>query len=239
MKTSLIAAFAGGAMMVLTIPSISLAANNNNNYAPPPSGVNAETGTAPMAAAVPTKVTPNYLINAASRINQEEEHMMGLAHNKAGSNQALKSMATMINDDHKANQNALKALAREENVNLNNNNNSNNNPTYNRLKNLKGAAFNEAFLNSQIMDHEKALRIFEDAKNQPESRAMRVYIGQTIPMLRAHLEMARNMKNDMLAMGSPENPANNKNNNGNSNEGNAGGGNGAYANNGGGNGAGR
>lgn len=175
-----------------------------------------------MGAAVPTKVTPNYLLNAANRINQEEEHMMGLAHNKAGSNQALMSMATTITDDHKANESALKALARKENVNLNNNN-DNNNPTYNRLKNLKGAAFNEAFLNSQIKDHEKALRMFEDARNQPQSRAMRVYIGQTIPILRAHLEMARNLKNDMLAMGSPENPANNKNDNGNSNEANAGG----------------
>lgn len=197
MKTGLIAAFAGGAMMVLTVPSLSVAQSMN--------------GTPP-----PAKITPDFLLNRANRMNQEEEHMMGLARDKAGSNQALKTLAATINDDHKANESALEALARQENVKLQNNN-SGDNATYNRLNNLNGAAFNEAFLNSQIKDHEQALRLFKEAQRQPQSRAMNTYISQTIPVLRAHLQMSRNLKEDMLAMGSPENPANNKQNNGNGN----------------------
>jgi putative membrane protein len=191
MKTPLIAAFAGGALMLMTVPSLSMAQAMNE-------------------LATPAKLTPDSLLNRANQMNQEEENMMRLAQNKAGDNQALKTMATTITEDHKANQQALEALAKQENVNLKNN--DNNSPAYNRLKNLKGAAFNQAFLNDQIRDHERALKLFEEARNQAQKREIKVYIDETIPILRSHLQMAKNMKNDMMAMGSPENPTNNKQN---------------------------
>jgi predicted outer membrane protein len=204
MKTRLIAAFASGALMVLTVPSLSMAQSMSES-------------------AMPSKITPDFLLNRANQMNKEEQNMMSLAQSKVGDNQALKTMATTITDDHKANQQALEALAKQENVNLQNNG-GNNSPAYNRLKNLKGAAFNQAFLNAQIRDHEQALRLFEDARDQPENRDMMVYIGQTIPILRAHLQMAKNLKNDMMAMGSSENPTNNKQSNGNGNNANNNGG---------------
>jgi putative membrane protein len=181
-------------MMVLSAPSLSLAQSMSGP-------------------AAPANLTPDFVLNRANQMNQEEQNMMSLAQNKAGDNQALKTMAVTISADHKANQQALEALAKQENVDLKNT--ENNSPAYNRLKNLNGAAFNQAFLNDQIRDHEQALRLFQDARNQAQSRGMRVYLGQTIPILRAHLQMAKNMKNDMASLGSPENPANNKQNNNN------------------------
>jgi len=62
-----------------------------------------------------------------------------------------------------------------------------------------------------IRDHEKALAAFRRARSEFSSDPqVLVYIDQTIPVLEAHLKMAQNLHNDDKAMGSHENPANNK-----------------------------
>ena len=192
MKTRLIAAFAGGALMILSVPSLAPAASGDSSAS-----------------------SINSFLNRAHQMNQEEEDMANMLNSKAGDNQALMTMATTVKSDHEANDAAVKALAKQENVDLQSYHP--NKAVKDRLDNLNGAAFNEAFLNDQIRDHERALRFFKEAKDQPQSRGIETYIGQTIPVLRAHLEMAKNLKHEMVAMGSPENPANNKHNNGNSN----------------------
>ena len=79
------------------------------------------------------------------------------------------------------------------------------------LDNLDGGAFNEAFLKSEIADHEKAIALFEHARSafagDPD---MELYIGQTIPIMQAHLEMAKGIQRH-LSESSPQSPADNKN----------------------------
>jgi len=185
MKTGLIAAFAGGALMILTVPAL----------APAASGDSAASGASSF-------------LNRAHQMNEEEEDMASMLNSKAGDNQALMTMATTIKDDHEANDSAVKALAKQENVDLRSYHP--NKALKDRLDNLNGAAFNQAFLDSQLKDHRRALHEFEQAKSQPQSRDMKVYIDQTIPVLRSHMQMVENMRHDMMTEGSPENPANNK-----------------------------
>jgi predicted outer membrane protein len=55
--------------------------------------------------------------------------------------------------------------------------------------NLKGAQFNETFLNMDIRDHQKALAAFRRARSEFSSDPqIRVYVDQTIPVLEAHFE---------------------------------------------------
>lgn len=236
MKKGLIAVFAGGAMMVMTVPSISMA---NNNYVPPPSGVNSyapgehaapavrvapaggaygewtyrEGAVSAYGTAIPAKITPDYLLNEVNQFDQREENLMGVVHGRSNANQPLKTLATTIRHDLNANQHAIHTLAHQYNINVQGHNG--NGARHNDLNNLHGAAFNDAFINSQIRRDEQELRLLHDARDQPQSRDMRVFIGQTVPVLQAHLLMARNLKNDMLTMATPENPANNHVNNGN------------------------
>jgi putative membrane protein len=173
------------------------------------------------------------LLQRANDINQEEQNMAGMLKDKAGDNQALKTFAATLRDDHRANENALQTLANQENVNLNNNNNNSNQALKNRLDNLNGGAFNAAFLNNEIREHRMALSEFEQARNQNLSPDMRVYIDQTIPVLRAHLEMAEALKRDMRMLPSHTSQANNSANSNNNDNGNGDGSSGNESNSGG------
>jgi putative membrane protein len=158
------------------------------------------------------------LLNSASRINHEEENMASELKNKAGDNQALVTLATTINEDHQANESAVKALANQKNINLNSDHQDN--AAKDTLSNLKGAEFNRKFLTMEIRDHQKALAMFRHARtefaNDPD---VRVYIDQTIPVLEAHLKMAENLHRDDQMLGSRENPTNNNHNNNNARNG--------------------
>lgn len=206
MNKRLIAAFAGFAMMC-TVPTFALAhASDNGNHAnsirSATDDANAENTNAPRGIAG--------LLQRANDINQQEQSMASMLQSKAGDNQALKTFATTLREDHRANESALETLASQQNVKLDNR--DTNKDLRDRLDNLNGGAFNAAFLNNEISEHRMALREFEQARNQEISPDMRVYIDQTIPVIRAHLEMAEALKRDMKTLPSRTSQASNSSN---------------------------
>jgi putative membrane protein len=161
----------------------------------------------PMAYARSTNVTK--LLNMANQMNNQEEANAKELRSKAGDNQALVTMADTLSADHKANQVALEALAKQKNISLN---------AYKpnlveeaRIDNLKGARFDHAFMKMDVRDHKEALSEFKEARadlsGDPD---VKVYIDQTIPVLETHLKMAESLRHDDKVLGSTENPANNK-----------------------------
>ena len=162
---------------------------------------------APVWAQSPTNDAASFL-SKASQINYEEQETAKMARSKAGDNQALLTYAEIIRGDHKANEEAVSALSRQKNIKLES-------PGYhkgekNTLSNLKGAAFDQAYLEEQVTGHQEALETFKTAENTYKSDPdVELYIQQTIPMLEAHLKMAENLKSH-LSTASTENPANNK-----------------------------
>src|ERR1700693_3297245 len=58
------------------------------------------------------------LLNAANQMNNSEEDGAKELKSKAGDNQALITMSDTLNQDHKANQAAVEALAKQKNVSL-------------------------------------------------------------------------------------------------------------------------
>jgi predicted outer membrane protein len=152
------------------------------------------------------------LLNKANQMNNQEQDEAKELRSKAGDNQALVTMADTLTQDHKANQAALEALAKQENVTLKSY--KPNKAEQDRLDSPKGAQFNEAFLNASVRDHKEALSTFRKAKTEMagDSNA-KVYIDQTIPVLESHLKMAENLRHDNKVMGSSENPENNKSSN--------------------------
>jgi putative membrane protein len=152
------------------------------------------------------------LLNQANQMNNQEQDDAKELRNKAGDNQALVTMADTLTQDHKANQAAVEALAKQENVTLESY--KPNKAEQDRLDNLKGAQFNDAFLNASVRDHKEALATFRKAKTEMSGNPnVKVYIDQTIPVLESHLKMAENLRHDNKVMGSSENPENNKSTN--------------------------
>ncbi len=164
-------------------------------------------GAPPLASAQSANLASFF--NQANQMNNEEQDMAKELKSKAGDNQTLVTMADTMRDDHKDNQTALEALASQKNVTLKSY--EKNKAAEDQLDNLKGAQFNEAFLNMDIRDHEKALATFRRAKRELSSDPeVRVYVDQTIPVLEAHLKMAQNLHRDDKILGSRENADNNK-----------------------------
>ena len=131
------------------------------------------------------------LLKNATQINNSEIQMATLADSKAGDDQALKTFANTLKADHQANEQAVEALLREKNLKLE----GTENPGTSSLSNLKGAAFNQAFLTDEVNDHEKAIREFKKARSEMSADPnMELYIEETIPVLEAHLHMAENLK---------------------------------------------
>jgi putative membrane protein len=161
----------------------------------------------PMAFAQSSDVSS--LLNSASQMNNQEEDNAKELRSKAGDNQALVTMADTLTQDHKSNQAAVEALAKQKNISLDSY--KPNKSEEDRLDNLKGAEFNDAFLQMDVQDHKDALATFKEAKatlgSDPD---VKVYIDQTIPVLESHLKMAENLRHDNKVMGSSENPENNK-----------------------------
>ena len=58
------------------------------------------------------------------------------------------------------------------------------------------------------MDHRKPLRTFEEARRQSETRDMKLCLDETIPVLKAHLEMIENLRRDLAGTGSAAGAAN-------------------------------
>jgi len=149
-------------------------------------------------------------LNKADMMNNEEEKAAKVARSKAGDNQALITLADTLNGDHKANEEAVKALSRQKNVKLESKSSEAKKPT-NDLNKLKGAEFNNAFLDEQVKDHQQAISDFQKAQDQFSSdKDVSVYISETLPVLEAHMKMAQNLKSADISAPSSEKPENNK-----------------------------
>lgn len=147
------------------------------------------------------------LLNKANQMNYEEAETAKIAHDKAGDNQAMLTYADTIKGDHEANEESVSALSRQKSIKLEG---TTDKVEKSPLKDLKGGAFNEAYLGDQVKGHKEALSTFKSAQGQFKGDPdMELYVQQTIPVLQAHLKMAENLKNH-VSEASPENPANNK-----------------------------
>ncbi len=148
------------------------------------------------------------VLNKANQMNYEEIQDANLARSRAGDNQALMSYADTLRADHKINEDAVAALARQKDVTLHGT--KTRQAVTAKLQSLKGGEFNEAFLTNEIASHKKAIDEFKSFQSQAQNDPdLSVYLGQTIPALEAHLKMAENLKNSLGTGPNAENPANN------------------------------
>ena len=150
------------------------------------------------------------LLNEANKMNYDEIETARTAKSKAGDNQPLITYADTLKADHQANEAAVNALATQKNIKLQTRPQQADKEAK-ALDKLDGGAFNAAFLRDEIHDHEKALDAFKSARGDfNDDPDVKLYIDQTIPVLRAHLEMAKNLQQQLGSNGN-ENPANNRN----------------------------
>ena len=64
---------------------------------------------------------------------------------------------------------------------------------YDRFKNLKGAEFDKAYIKHMVEDHEKAVKLFENASKNLKDPGLKAFATKTLPTIKEHLEMAKKL----------------------------------------------
>lgn len=62
-----------------------------------------------------------------------------------------------------------------------------------RLAAMRGAAFDRAFEDQMVKDHERAIALFEQEAEHGRDRELRDYAKDTLPELREHLKLAQHL----------------------------------------------
>ncbi len=155
-----------------------------------------------------SKIPPRHSLNAQDRrsvmdaalSNMLEIHSSRIALNR-GSSTWVKGFARDMIREHSIAQAELGQIARGERIRLPSKPPKAIQTQLNRLRRLRGAAFDRAYRNLQIAGHQATVGKFERGIKFGSDSHVRGYLVKNLPGVREHLEMAKKrqtmMTNDM------------------------------------------
>ena len=135
----------------------------------------------------------------AAQGGMAEVQLGQLAVQNASSDQVKQFGQKMVDDHSKAND-ELKALASQENMTLPTSLNAKDQATVTRLSNLKGAAFDKAYMRDMVKDHQMDIADFQKEANGGSDSGLKSFATKTLPTLQEHLRMAKEASSSVGAM---------------------------------------
>ncbi len=125
----------------------------------------------------------------ASAAGLAEVNLSTLARTRGGN--AVKEFAQhMLTDHTKANRELL-ALADKQSLTVAKEMDEKHTKLFEKLSKLDGAEFDRAYMEGMLKDHEEAVKLFEKESKEGSNEALKSWAGKTLPALKKHLEMAR------------------------------------------------
>lgn len=122
-----------------------------------------------------------------------------LAVQNASSEQVKKFGQRMVDDHTKAND-QLKGIAAKDNITLPTDLNAKDKATLQRLQGLKGAAFDRAYMQDMVKDHQHDVSDFQKEASSGSNPDLKSFASQTVPTLQDHLKMAQDASRSVGAM---------------------------------------
>lgn len=116
-----------------------------------------------------------------------------LAEEKGQSEEVKKFGRRMVEDHTKANE-ELKQIAQRENINLPTGESRRDSQVYESLSKLSGEAFDRAYAQEMVKDHQKDVSEFKQETTSAQNPALKQFAQQTLPTLESHLQEARQME---------------------------------------------
>jgi putative membrane protein len=148
------------------------------------------------AAAVPHAST-----SAASRFVMQaaEGGTMEVAKGKLaaqkGAHEGVKQFGQKMVDDHSKVNDELKTIAGAKNITLPGETpQSPMHATLAKLEKLEGAAFDRAYVEDQIRDHQKTIALFEREVKTGKDAELKAFAEKTLPTLKEHLTTVQDLK---------------------------------------------
>jgi len=130
----------------------------------------------------------------ASAAGLAEENLGNLAA-QLSSTPAVRGYAQQIAQDHMRANRQLIQIANQRGLPLAQDMDKKHQELRARLVKAQGAEFDRMFMRHMVQDHEEAVRLFEREAKDGKDPALKQYATLTLPALRAHLKMAKDIAN--------------------------------------------
>ena len=179
---------------VLTLAALVVCASamgQTNN----PAGMSPDTPRAESGQPAPNVPnTPDQLFTRQAALGGNAEVELAKLAESRSQNAAVKEFARhMIQDHGKANE-KLTALAKSQRITLRNDWDTDHKVIRDQLSNLRGAAFDDLYIRSQIADHQKTAQLLEWHITSAQNEQLKSFSLQTLPTVLAHLEAAKQIQ---------------------------------------------
>lgn len=115
-----------------------------------------------------------------------------LAQQRATSPQVKQFAARMIADHTQAN-NELQQIAQQQDLTLPTQPDSKDASKVQKLRGLNGAAFDKAYAQEQVPDHQSDIAMFRKEAQSGQDPALKAFAQKTLPILQQHLQLAQRL----------------------------------------------
>lgn len=166
--------------------------------------VNDTTGGAMTDTTASTSSTPTTSSAAAATLSDaDKEFVMKAAQGgmaevalgnvaaQKGTDAGVKSFGTRMVDDHGKANDELKTLAANKGLTLPAEPDADSKKTQDELSKKSGKAFDKAYMQDMVKDHEKDVAEFEKQSTAAQDPDLKAWVTKTLPTLQDHLKMAK------------------------------------------------
>jgi putative membrane protein len=118
-----------------------------------------------------------------------------------GSHEGVKQFGQRMVDDHTKANDELKSIAGGKNITLPGESPKPMQAAMAKLEKLDGAAFDRAYVDDQVRDHEKTIALFEREAKGGKDAELKAFAEKTLPTLKEHLTAVRDLKSKLAKGG--------------------------------------
>jgi len=134
----------------------------------------------------------------AAQGGMAEVQLGQLAVNKASS-QKVKDFGQKMVKDHSQANDQLKSIAAKDNISLPSDVSAKDKALMDRLSGLSGSAFDRAYMNAMLKDHQMDVADFQKEADSGTNPDLKNFASTTLPTLKEHLSLAQDTSGSMQA----------------------------------------
>jgi putative membrane protein len=151
----------------------------------------------PAAAQVQLNEADREFVNKAAIGNVAEVELGRVATQRAA-RPSVKSFGERMVTDHGRASAELTTLARSKGMDVSNTLDVSHQAMRDRLSGLSGADFDRAYISEMVRDHTEDVALFERAAQTATDADVKAYAQRSLPMLRDHLALARQVNSEVV-----------------------------------------
>jgi putative membrane protein len=137
-------------------------------------------------------------VNEAADAGMAEVKLGKLAQDQAKSDPVQQFGKRMVDDHSKAND-KLKSIAEQKGIDLPQDQPADAQKAYDDLKQKSGQEFDQAFMDTMVQDHQKAVDLFQQEAKSGKDADLQHFAEATLPTLQEHLDLAKKTQEQVTA----------------------------------------